>query len=164
MFFQNPITTRETRTERERYLEDELQSFHEQQERESRDRQQEIDESDRLRQVKHMYEMREASDWPDALNKQICLCRQEVSNGGDEDIGNFFANNVAACEKAQEFWREIEASKHAIIEVFEQQIAALYETIRSEVADRLEGSDPRREFSDLASALRANQLSNFLDW
>jgi len=155
---------KDTRTDNERYLQDELDRVREQQEREERRRDQERKERERARREEREYASRQADDWPDALQKQIYLCNREVIDGGDEEVGNFFGNTVVACEKALEIWHEVEASKQTQIDDLQQQIATIQDSIRTEVADKLDAADQRREFAQVAQQIRDDGLGQFLDW
>lgn len=158
------LSQKDSRTDRERYLEDELASVREQQEREQERRDQDRRTRERERREEREHTMRQATDWPDALNKQRVLCQREVNGGGDEEIGNFFANTVAACETAIKIWREVLASKQGEIESIEKQISAVRESIRLEVSNKLVAADERNEFAQVAYQIRDDELSNFLDW
>jgi hypothetical protein len=155
---------KDTRTDNERYLQDELDRVREQQEREEHRRDQERKDRESARREEREYASRQADDWPDALQKQIHLCNREVFDGVEEEVGNFFGNTVAACEKAVEIWREVEASKQAQIDDLQRQIVAIQDSIRTEVADKLDAADQRREFAQVAQQIRDDQLGQFLDW
>jgi hypothetical protein len=155
---------KDTRTDRERYLEDELDREREQQQCKDDRREQERKAREETRHQEWDYEYRQASDWPDALEKQIYLCSREVREGEDETVDNFFGNTVAACEKALELWPEVASSKQAEIEELEKKIAAIRDDIRLEVAEKLTAFDPRREFAQLAAQIHDNLLEGFLDW
>jgi len=155
---------KDTRTDNERYLQDELDRAREQQEREERRRDQDRKERELARREDREYASHQADDWPEALQKQIYLCNREVADGGDDEVGNFFGNTVAACEKALEIWREVEASKQTEIDELQQRIAAIQDGIRTEVADKLQVADARHEFESVAQQIRDDQLSKFLDW
>ena len=154
---------KDTRTDRERYLEDELERERDQQRREDDRREQERKARAETSSQEWEYEYRQASNWPEALEKQKCLCANEAGDG-DESVGNYFGNTVAACEKAIELWPSVAASKQAEIDELEKKIAAIRDSIRIEVAEKLIASDPRREFAQLAAQIRDDLLEGFLDW
>jgi hypothetical protein len=141
-----------------------LDRVREQQEREEHRRDQERKDRESARREEREYANRKADNWPDALQKQTCLCNREVTDGGDEEVGNFFGNTVIACEKALEIWHEVEASKQAQIDDLQRQIVAIQDSIRTEVADKLDAADQRREFAQVAQQIRDDQLGQFLDW
>lgn len=155
---------KDTRTDNERYLQDELDSLRDEQRRDIERRDREREERMRERREEMAYASRQADNWPEALQKQIHLCSQEVADGGDDEVGNFFGNTVVACEKALEIWHGVEASKQAQIDDLQQQIAAIQDSIRTEVADKLDAADQRREFAQVAQQIRNDGLGRFLDW
>jgi len=160
----NILGQKDSRTPNERILQDEIDTLREQQEREYRHREQEAKDRRAARHEEYEYLSHQANDWPDALNKQIVLCRREVNDGGDEEIGNFFGNTILACEKALDIWQFVEAGKQAEIKKLEDKISEIKYSIREEVAKQLEASDSRSEFAQVANQIRDDQLASFLDW
>lgn len=160
------LEQKDTRTDHERYLEGELDALREQQEHDERQRDQDRKQRKVARREEYEYSMRQADDWPDALGRQVHLCRREVvSIGADTPPEEDYFEQIAqACERALVIWREVEASQEAAIEKLEEQIASIRENIRLEVADKLEAADPHREFSHVAAQLRNDELKSFLDW
>ena len=163
MFGYRPYS-KDKRTDRERYLEDEVERYQDAEERGRLAREDERKQCQRNRQEEHEDELRRADDWPDALNKQIVLCRREVNDGGDEEIGGFFGNTILACEKALDIWQFVEAGKQTEIKALEEKISEIQDSIRGEVAKQLEESDSRREFAQVADQIREDELGRFLDW
>jgi hypothetical protein len=157
------LSQKDTRTDRERYLEDELASEREQREREYENKEQARKRREHEYRAEQEHEMRQANDWLDALNKQIILCQREISDGEEDEnfivskCNLFFQNTADACRTAQKLWREVEASKRG-------EISAIRESIRLEVADKLKAADERTEFDTLQIQLRNNELESFLDW
>ena len=160
----------DTRTERERQLENDIDDLREQQRRDEDRRYQEKEDHRRERQQQYEQSYRNANDWPEALQKQAGLCQREVfeSEGEEDFIGSscnaFWVNTVEACNKAQEIWRVVETRKQSEIELLEKQLAKLRDSIRLETADKLEASDPRNEFASVAGSLRDDDIYNFLNW
>lgn len=155
-------------TERERSLQREIDDLHDRQDRQAREhRRQEQEAWERRKQEAHeTYEsnVRHADNWPEAFRTQQLLCRRELSNGEDLDSDKFFTNTANACEKALEIWGAVTATKQGAITDLEKQLAILHDSIRREVADRLEAENPSREFAEVASQIRADQVDLFLDW
>ena len=151
-------------TSREQELQDEIDSLRDQEsereEREYREREQRR----REREQEISREDRIADTWPEALRKQVYLCQCEVDDGGDESVDDFFATTAEACQKAQELWIEVEASRQPAIEELEKQIAVIRDGIRIEVANRLEATDSRSQFSNVAGQIRGDDLRQFLNW
>ncbi len=123
--------TKDTRTERERHLEDELESLRhrQQQEQERAYRERET----RRREINHLYEtnLRSADTWPEALARQAYLCERE-SRYDDPPI-DFFAESVAACNYALQIWPDAEAKVSAEIEELESRIQQLRDSVRHSV-------------------------------
>lgn len=154
---------KDNRTPRERILEDELDSYREAESRRMDEEIRKRREQQRERHEEYEEQMRTASDWPEALQKNITLCQRECA--GDNESGQEFWNaNIAACETAIALWDDVEKSKQGEIEELERRLAAVRDSIKTEVADRLEKSDARREFKDVATALRDSTPSEFLYW
>ena len=154
----------DTRTEHERYLELELDNYREREERAQQKWQQECRERERERHEHYEYEMRQAESWPDALQKQIRLCRREdAQNPPVDDDDKFFENCALACKRALEIWHVVEASKQPEIDELEQRIEQIRESIRIEVAEKLE-LDICTEGRQIACALRESSPGSFLDW
>lgn len=139
---------RDTATERERYLDSELERTREEL-RSLEAKHQEREEAERRRRREEMEQRiaedeRTAETWPEALQKQICLSEREIT-GDDEQCDRFFRESASACRKALEFWREVEAAQAPRIKALEEQIAALRDSIRLEVAAKLESAVLTRE-------------------
>jgi len=151
-----------TTTDRERYLKDELDRFHEAEERR-------IDESRRERQ-RQMEEWREQADrrqreadtWPEALLKNIPLLRQEIIEGEPES--EYFENSARANEQALAIWKEVAAARKAEIDELQNRIEAIEAEIVEAVATRLEESNGHTEWQNVAEMMRTMTPSNFLDW
>lgn len=158
---------KDDRTERERYLEDELER--EREAMRERDQREEKAREERRKEARERYEydFRQADSWPEAFQKQATLCWREHNQfppESEDDIEHFFERSALANEKALEIWREVSASKEAELEELQKQIDAVHESIRMEVADRLEQAAEWSEFKQTASAIRDDQLAGYLDW
>lgn len=152
-------------TARERDLQYEIDRLRDEQERarEREDRAREERRRERYEEVTQA--QRHADTWPEALMKQMRLCRAEAAQGEDEGAPDkFFTAYADACEKALELWPGIEAGKQAEIERLETELAAVRDSIRLEVADQLAKSDPRSEFSFTAEQMRDDDIEDFLNW
>jgi hypothetical protein len=158
-------TYNDKRTDREKELEYELERERDQRERERRQENEER-EARRQEQREHWQQMeREADNWPEAFRKQARLCWQEHNafpEQNDEDP--FFGDSAKANEKALEFWREVSASKQAQLDELQKQIDAVWESVRLEVADKVEAISDHLGYKSTAQAIRDNDLDRYLDW
>lgn len=154
----------EKKTDRERFLEDELERER-QSAREAEEREYEARERSRKeRRAEYEQEQRSASSWPEALQKQAWLCQREINQydtpemkGYFEPEDGYFANLVKANEAALKIWHKIAAARQA-------EIDAIWNSIRNQVADELEAESDRSEYKQTAQALRDDELENYLDW
>ena len=154
---------RDERTDRESYLEDEVERY-----REAEEHQREEREGERERKRKEFRKrMREAErtadNWPDALQKQIHLCRKEISGIPDEaDLDEFFENEARACERALVIWQEVESVKTLEADKLRERLVEIDGEIVEEVAGRLE----KENFSwrHVAAGIRDGEPSEFLNW
>jgi hypothetical protein len=157
-----PWTRHEPATERERYLEYELER-----ERDAaRRREQEADEQRAARRREWREaserEWRTASDWPEALRKQAYLFAREFD---PTDEFQWFEHGAAACDRALVIWTEVAAAKQAELDALRAQIAAVQHSIRLEVADRLEAeATGRAGWRMVAVAIREEEPERWLDW
>lgn len=162
-----PIYGRDDRTDRERYLEDELEREREQSRREDERREKEREERRNELHERWAYEDRQAGTWAEAFQKQASLCWRE-HNQYPEDFdfpdNKYFKYMAEANEKALEIWREVSASKQAELDALQKQIEAVWEAVRNEVADKLEAADEHKEYRYVASAIRDDGLDGYLDW
>jgi len=154
---------KDTRTENEKYLEEEL-------ERERYERNQENERQDRAREERRReqreqseYEWRHPDNWESAFQAQAGLCWREHNQYPDE-TDMFFKNSAEANEKALEIWRVVSASKQMELDELQKQIDAVWDRVRNETADKLIASDSRQEFVSTAEALRDNALDGYCDW
>jgi hypothetical protein len=164
---------RDTRTDRERYLENEL-------ERLESERHEEYEECERRREER-MREYREraeahnrsASSWPEALSKQAYLFQREANDWPADDpdfpseADDYFGPGSEACKRALVIWEEVEASKAEEIKALEAQIEALRESIKLEVSEKLlaEGVDKPLGWKSVAWAIRDEEdPGRWLDW
>lgn len=158
------LYSKDVRTDRERYLEDELERErdaaceHDRREVEARE------QRSREKQEQWRYEERHADSWPEAFQKQANLCWREQNQFPDDDP--YFKEIALANEKALEIWCEVSASvsKQAELEELQKKIDAVWDTVRLEVADKLIESNDRKEWQSVASAIREDKLAGYLDW
>jgi hypothetical protein len=156
------LYSKDTRTDRERYLEDELEREHEATRERDRREEKACEQRRSDMQEQWRYEERQADDWPVAFQKQAYLCWREHNQFPDDDP--FFKETALANEKALEIWRDVSASKQAELEELQKRIDAVWDAIRLEVAGKLIESNDRKEWQYVASALRDNELAGYLDW
>jgi hypothetical protein len=166
-----PYYRSDDRTDRERYLENELEDVRraeeERREREERAR----EERRREWQEQRSYEERQADSWPEAFQKQAHLCWREHNNFPEQDSSitgdpddDYFKDAAQANEKALEIWREVVASKKAKLDELQAQIDAVMESVRLEVADKLEAISDKLGYRSTAQAIRDDELDRYLDW
>ena len=155
------LSRQDKRTDHERYLEDELERAHEAEERrregERRDR--EHRHTERMREMEER--MREAADWPDALRQQAFLCWREhrkYSPEDDSDIEHYFERCAQISERALELWNAVVSEQQV-----QQQIDAIWDRVRHEVAARLTAKCSTKEEAWIIEAIRNNELEGFLD-
>lgn len=153
---------RETKTEREHYLEYELER-----ERELNRQYEQAEEARRAALRREWAESAAfmdctAADWPEALRKQAALFAREFDPTDDDQ---WFEHGAAACERALALWDEIAASKQTLLDDLRAQIAAVEDSIRVEVSERLaaEGQG-RRGWNHVANAIREEDPERWLDW
>ena len=159
---------KDTRTDHERYLEEELERERESQR--ERDRIEDERRKDRQREFAEArrYEERQADNWPEAFQKQANLCWREHNlfpeEENTEEFDLYFKHLAQANEKALEIWREVAASKKSKLDELQKQIEAVWDEVRNEVADNLIAVNDRLEYKSTAEAIRDDQLSGYLDW
>jgi len=161
-----PYYKKDDRTDRERYLEDELECECQERVREHERRDQEREERRRELAAQWSYEERRADTWTEVFQKQANLCWREHNQypPDPDDNDRFFENTALANEKALEIWREVSKSKQVELDTLQKQIEAVWDAVRNEVADKLIAADERKEFKYVASAIRDDQLAGYLDW
>lgn len=143
--------------------------------REDRDR--EIDEQQRKRDLDRRERMaqyeehyRQATNWPEALQKQERLLAKEVhlEIDDDPDETHFFSTSRDACALARSMWVEEAAKVAPQLAELQRQIAAIQDEIRNSVADRLEAASTTVGARNVASAMREyntpEDLSEWLNW
>lgn len=163
--------SKDDRTDRERYLERELEDAREAENRRYEQEERRREERQREREEMWRYEERQADSWPEAFQKQANLCWREHRQFPDQNseatgdpLDDYFKNMAQANEKALEIWREVEASKQARIEELQKQIDAIQDEIRNETADKLEAVSELTEYANTAQSIRDDVLYNYLDW
>ena len=145
-------------TDRERYLQDELDRCRESDERRLDDARREQERARQESRERMEQRWRTADDWPEALRKNITLLRYEVSGLPDEaDLDAMFENSAQACERALNIFQSNE------VKAIEDKIQALRLKILNVVASNLE-QDERPEFQDVAQQLRENEPEDLLNW
>ena len=160
------LYSKDNRTDRERYLEDELER-----EREARlERDRRDDEAREKLRKEHQEQWRssyrQADSWPEAFQKQANLTWREHNQypPDPDDVDRFFEQTALANEKALEIWHQVSTSKQAKLEELQKQIDAVWDAVRNEVADELIKSSDRKEYLYVASAIRDDELAGYLDW
>lgn len=152
-------TSEELQRERDR-LEYELR-----QEREDRARELAARRQDRAEEVAR-YE-RQASTWPEALEKQAMLSALEAAQFPDE-VGEWFRNVAEACKVAGKLWREEAAAVAGEVAELQRQIMELRKGVRIRVAQRMEGCTTPGADNVINALYEIDedpyQLSAWLDW
>lgn len=141
--------------------------YREQEERDRREREERRQRREEERREHYEYNRRHADSWPEALQKQMYLFREEASQWPEDDPDfpdDYFAPGADACERALVIWNEVEATKQAEIAELQRQIEAIKESIRGEVADRLEVENDTQGWKHVASAIREEDYNNWLWW
>jgi len=161
-----PLYRKDDRTDRERYLEEELERARSDEEKRQERADQEREERRRELKEQWTYEERQADSWPEALRKQAILCWREHNQypPDPDDNDHFFEYTALANEKALEIWREVSKRKQVELDALQKQIEAVGDAIRNEVADKLIAADERKEFKYVASAIEDDELAGYLDW
>ena len=160
---------KDTRTDHERYLEDELARHQAADERRQREEDERREERRRDLHERIQEAERSADTWPEALRKQVHLCNREVAAGEEDlrgqpdEIDSFFANSAKAAEDALALWAKVEDSKQDEIDAAEQALEALRDSIRLEVADKLDAHGGS-EWASTAAALRESSPAEFINW
>lgn len=159
---------RDSRTERERYLEDEFSRMRDDENRRQEEEYQRREERRREQKERWEAENRTASTWPEALRKQAHLFGREANEAGEYDTDNYFADGALACERGLEIWKEVEAAKQEAIAELERQIKAVKASIRVEVAEKLEAeSQGRQGWKSVARSIAdidEDEAGRWLDW
>jgi predicted nucleic acid-binding Zn-ribbon protein len=154
----------EKKTERELYLESELERYREEEERLREERYRERKECEAAREIEREERLHWADNWPDALRKQVVLCRREASYDDVEDIDQFFSSTADACERALELWKAVAGKLQPEIDELEARIAAIRNEIPSHVANLLEEEMKIDAWKHVVDALRSGDRRDFLDW
>lgn len=154
-YFHNHFYGDRNKTDNERYLEDRIRELEEQQERERQDREQAREERRQaIREANETWN-RTASNWPECLQKQAYLMDREAHWDDDPDFkDDWFAPGADACRRALEIWHEVEPTKTEQIRQLEAAIQALRDSIRIEVAGKLEAESDSLSWKQVANALR----------
>lgn len=157
----------DNRTDRERYLESELSEAREREDR--RNREDEQARKERMQEYRERAESynRSAETWPEALRKQAYLMQREANDWPEDDNDDLFAPGAAACSRALMIWSEVATEKQSAISELLNQIKAIKDGIKNEVADRLEKEGDTLGWKQVVSALREydeDDLDSWLDW
>jgi hypothetical protein len=156
---------KDKRTDRERYLEDELERWREQSRREYERQEKAREERRKEQQEQWAHEERQANSWPEAFQKQANLCwwehRRYPEQAADDD---YFEKTAQANEKALEIWKEVAESKQAELDALEKQIEAVWDSVRDEVADKLIAASDHYTYRSIAKTVRDDSLGGYLDW
>lgn len=155
------------RTDRERYLEDELENIRYQEQQRQEREYQEREERRRQWQRETEERHRQADTWHEALQKQAYLCRREANIYPDDEVNDFFVGSADACDFALEIWPQHEAAVAAEIRQLEDRIAHLRDSVRFTVAAAVaERSQDCAGWEDVASTLADPDadIDNWLNW
>lgn len=135
------------------------------------ERQKEKEHERRLTEIKERADanQRNAHDWREALAKQAILCAREARLYPEINEDCYFSFTAEVCEKGIEIWCEVEAEKRSRLQELERQAQEIKDSIRIEVADRLdkfyEAHVDSRLVSDTTNVLRkGGNPSSFLNW
>jgi hypothetical protein len=160
-----PNSHRNNQTDREKYLEDQLEDELRRSQEED-ERRRKADETRRHERLEYMREQeRYAESWPEAFSKQARLCWREHNQFPEQmESDDYFKVAAEANEKALEIWTQVEAGKKAEFEAMEKQIKDLWDLVRTETADQLEAASDRKEYADTAEQIRKGDLNSYLDW
>jgi hypothetical protein len=158
------------KTDHEIYLERELDDMRVAEERRTRQDEENRKQRQQERKAAWDREYRTARNWPDALQKQAHLCRQEVSRGLAEDKkfgltpepDEFFSDMAVANDAAFEIWKSITTSKEEEFAQLNKAISDFWDRVRNEVADQLIARNDK--WKRTAEAIRDDQLDGYLDW
>lgn len=162
-----PLYQKDEQTDRERYLENELEREREQRRREHQRLQEEIEQRRMEWREKSYYEERQADSWPEAFQKQASLCWREFNSWPGDVPGvedSYFEKLAQANEKALEIWREVSASKQDELDELQKRIEAVWDAVRNEVADKLIATNDHFTYVSTAETIRDDQLAGYLDW
>jgi hypothetical protein len=137
--------SKDERTDRERYLEDELERERDAARERERIEDERREQRQREREEMRAYEARQADTWPEALRKDLNLLRREIDPEYEASDGDwFFTDAAAATERALEIWDEHEKAHYARIEELHRLIEQEKEAIKQGVASQLEKETPLR--------------------
>lgn len=158
-------------TQRERYLEEELERERDAQRERDRIEDERREARQREREEMWRYEERQADSWPEAFQKQAHLCWREHNAYPDantdttgDPLDDYFKNMAQANEKALKIWRDVEYSKQEKIKELQRQLEAVQDEIRNETADQLEAVSDKMEYKNTAQCIRDGELHSYLDW
>ena len=158
-----PIYRKDERTDRERYLEDELERERDAAREHDRREDEAREQRRKEQQEQWAYQDRQANNWPEAFAKQARLCWRE-HNQFPDDEDDFFEKLAQANEKALEIWRAVAASKQTELDELKKKIEAVWDSVRNEVADQLAQESDNSAYKNTAEVIRDDQLSGYLDW
>ncbi len=158
---------KDERTDRERYLEAELDRIRQVEERRTREAIEAREKRRREFQQQLTEAERSANDWPEALIKQSGLMRREVGIDPDEpEETDYFAQGYKACDAALKLWRDEAHKRQPAIEELTRQLEAIQRDIRHAVADGLEAQSDTPGWRHVAAVLRDDDMdpSEWLNW
>jgi len=107
--------------------------------------------------------LRSASNWYEALQRQVFLMRRQARMLDDGDT--WFDDGANACQRAMRLWREEKELREDDIAELQSRIAAIEEDIRDRVAWQLEQESAADGWQEVARALREEKdPEQWLDW
>jgi len=157
----------EEKSERERYLELEVEHCRKAEWEREEEWMREREERVREREERRECEMRCADDWPEALAKQVVLFEREAALWSADDaefVDTWFGPGAEVCRRALEIWREVEAERQPEVDALRARIAAIEDGIREVVARRLECEGGGAAWEDVVRALREDDPEGWLCW
>jgi len=161
---------RNTQTDNERYLEDQVRQLQAEREQQREDERRAREERMEAAREQAEINARSANTWPEALRKQAYLFQREANQWPADDPDfpdDYFGPGAKACERALEIWSEVMAGKQEEILALQEQIRAIKDSIRLEVADKLEAESDADGWKHVAGALREytdKDCEYWLDW
>jgi hypothetical protein len=153
-------------TPNEQALQDEVDRLREDREHAYQRERQELQKKRQAQIKAYEFELRTATDWPEALRKQRDLFQREAREESPDDPidEQYFTVGVQVVDKAIEIWRTINTERQDEIGELEQRLMEVQNEIRLEVAQRLEQSGTHSQYRNIADGIRINSPEEFLDW
>lgn len=154
----------EEKSSNERYLEEQVEDYRQQLQRQQDEATKERDNRRREWQEQMRSIGRQADNWYEALSKQEGLMGAEAVYGGETD--QFFDDGSKACKRALEIWKEVDKTKASERQRLQALLDQIDMEIRTEVADKLDAECQSTGWKQVANALRDEDMSpsEWLNW